>query len=166
MWETKSRSKISFRKCQLGDPQSWELSPIPEKVILETQSRVVMTAREHTGIWTCAKLRQFSQSVLTYNTLFQIKCPWKCIIFGRRFVIDFVSIWAPFWKLEDRFGAFKIEYFWATGPRWSPRGLLDQFGVDLGLILEGFWEVLRRFLEGCGEMFGRTAVHRGDLRKC
>ena len=94
------------------------------------------------------------------------KCPWKCIIFGRRFVIDFVSIWAPFWKLEDRFGALKIEYFWATGPRWSPRGLLDQFGVDLGLILEGFWEVLRRFLEGRGEIFGRTAVHRGDLRKC
>ena len=68
-----------------------------------------------------------------------------------RHLFDFGSIWGsilvPFWYL----GASKIKSFGGTGPRRSPRNLLEWilrgFGIDLVLTWKGFWEVLGRFIE-------------------
>ena len=54
-------------------------------------------------------------------------------------------------RLLAVFWTFKIEPFSSMGPRWSPRGLLDRFWVDLGKDLGGFWEDLGGF----GEEFER-----------
>ena len=40
------------------------------------------------------------------------------------------------------FGVLEGELLYSTGPRWALRGLLDRFGVDLGVFGEGFGRVL------------------------
>ena len=40
------------------------------------------------------------------------------------------------------FGVLEGELLYSTGPRWARRGLLDQFGIDLGVFGEGFGRVL------------------------
>ena len=57
-----------------------------------------------------------------------------------RFVLDFVSILAPFWSSKGHLGAFKIKSFSNMAPRWSLRGLRGPSGVDFGVILAGFGE--------------------------
>ena len=44
------------------------------------------------------------------------------------------------------FGVLEGELLYSTGPRWALRGLLDRFGVDLGVFGEGFGRVLGGFL--------------------
>ena len=61
----------------------------------------------------------------------------------------------PFWY----FGAFKIKSFGGTGPRWSPRDLLDGLWDDFGRVLGGFGRVLGDVWLPWGELFGGTAVH-------
>ena len=54
------------------------------------------------------------------------------------------------------FWAFKIEFFSSIAPRWSPRGLLDRFGVDLGRFWEGFGRVLGGFWVNLGVDFEKN----------
>ena len=58
-------------------------------------------------------------------------------------------LWASLGRLLAIFFMFKIEAFSSMGPRWGPRGLLDDFGSMLGRIWEDFgriWEGLERNL--------------------
>ena len=73
-----------------------------------------------------------------------------------RLFLDVGSILASILAQFCHFGASKIDLFGRTGPSWSPRGLSDRFGVDLG----GFWKVFGGFLEGFGEVFGGTAGYK------
>ena len=54
-------------------------------------------------------------------------------------------------------GAFKIELFFNIGPRWSPRGLLDRFGVLLGGSWASFF-ALGRFLGASSAHFAHLAA--------
>ena len=43
-------------------------------------------------------------------------------------------------RLVLAFWSFKDDLFASMGPRWTLRNLLDRFGIDCAMVLEGFWE--------------------------
>ena len=79
--------------------------------------------------------------------------------FGEGLGLHFGGVWGDLGRLLGALGrllailgAFKIEFFFNIGPRWSPRGLLERFCVDFGSILGGLWEILGGFGEGFGRI--------------
>ena len=65
-----------------------------------------------------------------------------------RLLGTFGSTWGDFW-------AFKIVSFSSIGPRWAPRGLWHQFGLDFGGVWGRFWEVWEESWEYFGSILER-----------
>ena len=80
--------------------------------------------------------------------------------FGEGLGLHFGGVWGDLGRLLGALGrllailgAFKIELFFNIGPRWSPRGLLDRFGVLLGGSWASFF-ALGRFLGASWTLLG------------